>query len=194
MMSPQPMTENHPTPTFRTIVDSAYNAKTHNRVRWSKTLAFLRPHESAGAGLDIGDRSAFTGTLESFFGCPFDTTSIDLDVDELQGEYDVVTCLDVIEHLFNPLHCLLQIRSVLKPGGTLYLTSPRYKPHLLWSQDHYHEMSTRSMMALLERAGYSVRRSALITTQPWWFYFTGFRPLLRGLFNRTWLFELRANP
>ncbi len=156
-------------------------------------MAFLAPVESATRGLDIGDRTMFTTELEHFFGCSFDCTAVDLDTDILIGRYDIVTCFEVIEHLFNPLHCLLQIKNVLAPDGRLYLSTPRYKPHILWSPHHFHEMSHRSARALLGRSGFTIMRQEKITTLPWWFYFTGIRPVLRGLFNRTWLFELKMS-
>lgn len=178
---------------FRNVVDSDYEVLVHIRLRWKKTVVFMEPMESAVGGLDIGDRSAFTTELEVFFGCPFDSTDLDLDTGRLNGQYDVVTCLDVIEHLFNPLHCLLQIKEVLAPGGRLYLSTLRYKPHFLWSPHHFHEMSSRSGRALFDRAGFIILRQITITTLPWWRYFTGVRTLLRGLLIRTWLFELRAD-
>ncbi len=177
---------------FRTVIDDAYGEERHNKVRWGKTTAFLAPMESATRGLDIGDRTPFTSELESFFGCPFDSTAVDLDVDILTGRYDVVTCLEVIEHLFNPLHCLLQIKKVLTSEGRLYLSTPRYKPHFIWDPEHFHEMSSRSVGGLIDRAGFTILRQKVIANLPWWFYFTGFRPLVRGLFDRIWLFELRA--
>lgn len=177
---------------FRTVIDDAYGEMRSNQIRWGKTMSFLAPMESATCGLDIGDRTPFTSELESFFGCPFDSTAVDLDVDILAGRYDIVTCFEVIEHLFNPLHCLLQIEKVLASDGRLYLSTPRYKPHVVWDPQHFHEMSSRSIGSLIDRAGFTIIRQKVITILPWWFYFTGFRPLIRGLFDRIWLFELKA--
>ena len=178
---------------FRNVIDDAYGEMRSNQVRWGKTMAFLAPAESAIRGLDIGDRTPFTSELESFFGCPFDSTTVDLDVDILVGRYDIVTCFEVIEHLFNPLHCLLQIKKVLASDGKLYLSTPRYKPHVIWDPQHFHEMSSRSIGGLFDRAGFTILRQKVITNLPWWFYLTGVRPLLRGLFDRIWLFELEAS-
>ncbi len=180
------------TSTFRSVLDDTYGEKRHNKVRWEKTMAFLAPAESTTRGLDIGDRTPFTAELESFFGCPFDSTNVDLDVDILAGRYDIVTCFEVLEHLFNPLHCLLQIKNVLVPDGRLYLSTPRRKPHFLWNPNHFHEMSSHSIGGLFGRAGFTILRQKEIINLPWWFYFTGFRPLMRGLFDRIWLFELKT--
>jgi methionine biosynthesis protein MetW len=48
------------------------------------------------------------------------------------ASFDVVTCLDVIEHIFDPFFLLKEINRVLKPGGELILTTPnlRYIKHV----------------------------------------------------------------
>ncbi len=182
----------NPISPYRKTLDAAYEAKWHTRLRWEKTMTFIKVGPAASRGLDIGERSSLTTQLELFFNCPFDSTTIDLDVDPLTERYDVVTCFEIIEHLFNPLHLLLQIREVVPPGGRLYLSTPSGKPHFLWSSSHFHEMSFSSIKALFDRAGFSILRKKKITTYPWWFYFKGVRPLLRAVFERTWLFELSA--
>ena len=115
---------------------------------------------------------------------------IDLDEGELTGEYDVITALEIIEHLFNPLHLLKEISNVLKEGGKLYLSTPKGKPHFLWSKDHFHEMNEKSLMSLINRAGFNVIRKNEIRIQPLSFYFRGIRPLLRLIYERHWLMEL----
>ena len=39
----------------------------------------------------------------------------------LRRRYDVITCFDVLEHVFNPLEVLRHIVEHLKPGGTFHL-------------------------------------------------------------------------
>ena len=45
-------------------------------------------------------------------------------LDERLGTFDVVTCCEVIEHLENPRGVFRNLWSLLKPGGTLLLTTP----------------------------------------------------------------------
>jgi len=45
-------------------------------------------------------------------------------VSKVHGKFDAVCCLEVIEHLENPWKLLRDIRSVLKPGGRLVLSTP----------------------------------------------------------------------
>ena len=67
-----------------------------------------------GKALDIGTRNPITELLEQNFSTTIDSTNIDLDVEKLSGKYDTVFCFEVLEHLFNPLHLLLEVHNVLK--------------------------------------------------------------------------------
>ena len=101
---------------YRNTIDSEYLNAPHVENWWKKTLSFIDKFH-ADSGLDIGDRTPFTDQLEAHYNCPFANTTIDLDEEGLTGEYDVVTAMEVIEHLFNPLHLLKEISGVLKEGG-----------------------------------------------------------------------------
>ena len=46
-----------------------------------------------------------------------------------QGTFDIVTAVEVFEHLDDPLSTLRSIRSLLKPGGLLFLTTGNAAPH-----------------------------------------------------------------
>ena len=161
---------------YRNTIDSEYLNAPHVEIRWKKTLSFIDKFH-ADSGLDIGDRTPFTDQLEAHYNCPFANTTIDLDEEGLTGEYDVVTAMEVIEHLFNPLHLLKEISGVLNEGGKLYLSTPKGKPHFLWSKDHFHEMRYDRIKTLINRAGFSIVRKKQIRIQPSWFYFTGIRPV-----------------
>ncbi|HWR01361.1 MAG TPA: methyltransferase domain-containing protein [Chlorobaculum sp.] len=181
---------------FRTVIDPAWCADPANRVRWDKSLAFVRASGAtrlpAGSGLDIGDRTPMTGMLESHFGCRFDNTSLDLDTGGLDGSYPVVTAFEVIEHLYNPLHLLLEIRKVLRPDSSsrLFLSTPVWKPGFLQSPEHFHEMSRRSLDSLLSRSGFAVVRRHEFGIRSPLFCLKGVRPLLRCFFEKIVIFEL----
>jgi len=44
--------------------------------------------------------------------------------DAVEGKFDVVTAIEVIEHLENPRHVLRQAKQLLKPGGLMFVTTP----------------------------------------------------------------------
>lgn len=55
-----------------------------------------------------------------------------LDDDQLreqQGSFDVVTAIEVVEHIPGPLDTMRQIASLLKPGGVFFLTTGNAAPH-----------------------------------------------------------------
>ena len=174
---------------YRNTIDPEYYNASHVQIRWEKTMAFLKEYD-ANLGLDIGDKTPFTQQLEAHFNCAFNNTAIDLDEGKLKGKYDVITAFEIIEHLFNPLHLLTEISNILKEGGKLYLSTPKGKPHFLWSKDHFHEMKEKSILSLIERAGFTVIRKEEIRIHPLLFYFTGIRPFLRFIFEKHLLLEL----
>ncbi len=181
---------------YRTVVDREWCADPAHQLRWDRTIAFLRgapaPVPPPAAGLDIGDRTPMTGRLEELYGCRFDTTATDLDVGTLDGLYQVVTAFEVLEHLYNPLHLLLEVRKVLAPGASsrLFVSTPAWKPAILQSPDHFHEMTRRSLESLIERAGYIVVRRDGFRIRPFLFCLTGFRPMLRCIFEKIGVYEL----
>lgn len=93
--------------------------------------------------LDIGcGEGAFTQRL-SDRGCTVDVCDLDIeqirvqgvnkiriDLNEpdfekkIQGRYDAVTALEIIEHIENPWKLLRDASAVLKPGGILVLSTP----------------------------------------------------------------------
>lgn len=70
--------------------------------------------------------------------------------------FDLITLLDVIEHIDDDLAVLQQARNYLKPGGTILLTVPAYQ--WLWSRhddaNHHKRRYTKARLAgVLKRAG-----------------------------------------
>jgi len=175
---------------FRTIIDANYEQRPTTTRRWEKTLELLPNLDHVGRVLDLGDRTRLTELLEKKWKCQITNSNGDLDIIKLSGEYDVVTSFEVIEHLFNPLYNLLQVRKVLKPGGRLFLTTPLGKPYFLWSPQHFHEMHWERLASLLGRADYQIQQKNVFRLHPWWFYFTGLRPFLRLFFDRRVFLEL----
>lgn len=75
--------------------------------------------------------------------------------------FDLVVCMDVLEHLPNDTAALCEFFRVLKPGGTLIATVPAY-PHLWGEHDlalmHYRRYLRKELAAKVEGAGFGVRK------------------------------------
>ena len=106
------------------------------------------------------------------------------------SEYDMVTALEVVEHLEDPRAILDEIRLCLKPGGVVVFSVPNrdcwpitkfddYPPH------HLTRWTRRSLCRLLESAGYQVEEcrptSRLRSLNAFWAYLS--RWVLYGLFG-----------
>lgn len=50
------------------------------------------------------------------------------EIPEHRGEFDVITAIEVLEHVESPLSVLRDIRSLLKPGGVFFYTTGNAKP------------------------------------------------------------------
>lgn len=75
--------------------------------------------------------------------------------------FDLITCLDVVEHTPNDRAALAELRRVCKPGGWLLVTVPAYQS--LWSlhdeaNHHYRRYGRRTLRAAAADAGWRVRR------------------------------------
>ena len=158
--------------------------------RHRETIQFVAGREW-GNTLDIGERNPLTERLEQAFGINITNTTGDLDLVQLQGTYDTICCFEVVEHLMNPLHVMMQISKVLAPDGVCFLSTPIHKPHFLWDQFHFTEYDQKRLLSLLQRAGFHPLRSKIFRTMPAWWYLTGIRPFLRFFFNNVIILELR---
>jgi SAM-dependent methyltransferase len=83
------------------------------------------------------------------------------------GTFDLVTCLDVIEHTPEDRVTLRELRRVTKPGGWLLVTVPAYQA--LWSQHdeanhHYRRYARDTLHAAAQEAGWSVARMTSFNT------------------------------
>jgi SAM-dependent methyltransferase len=75
--------------------------------------------------------------------------------------FDLVTCLDVIEHTPDDRRTLRELRRVTRPGGFLLVTVPAYQA--LWSyhdvaNHHYRRYGRRTLLAAAVGAGWEAER------------------------------------
>lgn len=87
--------------------------------------------------------------------------------------FDVITCLEVAEHMVNPLHFLRDLYRILRPRGQMVLTTPNIRyfrnltklifkgtfPHtsacsFVWGGGHLHYFTRKDLAFLLQEAGF----------------------------------------
>jgi SAM-dependent methyltransferase len=83
------------------------------------------------------------------------------------GTFDLVTCLDVIEHTPDDVATLRELRRVSRPGAPLLLTVPAYQA--LWSRHdvanhHFRRYSRRTLSATARSAGWQLDRITSFNT------------------------------
>ncbi|MGC8834969.1 MAG: class I SAM-dependent methyltransferase [Armatimonadota bacterium] len=83
------------------------------------------------------------------------------------GFFDLVTALDVLEHMDDDARGASEIRRILKPNGILVATVPALP--LLWSQHdealhHRRRYTASSLLRLMENHGFSVKKLSYCMT------------------------------
>jgi len=135
-------------------------------LRWLKqtglarqTLGIEYVPEAARKAAEVADMVR-CGDIEAT-GIPYD------------GEFDVILCLDVLEHLRDPWGVVRQIRQRLKPGGTLIVSVPnarhhsvtlplllkgefRYQDAGILDRTHLRFFTRESARELLEQGGFNI--------------------------------------
>jgi SAM-dependent methyltransferase len=70
--------------------------------------------------------------------------------------FDTVVCLEVLEYVWEPLSVLTEFRRVLKPGGTLLLSTPFL--HRVDASDDFWRFTEPALRRLLHESGFDVIR------------------------------------
>ena len=151
----------------------------------------LDPH-AAGVARDRGAGEVRIGRLEEL---PWD-----------EDTFDLITCLDVIEHTADDGVTLRELRRVCAPGGWLLVTVPAYQA--LWSQHdeanhHYRRYSRGTLRAAALDAGWRVCRmtsfnsvlfapAAAVRVAQRWRTNSDYKPDLR--LGPTWLNSVLERP
>ena len=86
----------------------------------------------------------------------------DAQMREQEGTFDVVTAIEVMEHIADPVPALQGIRRMLRPGGLLFLTTGNARPYRgridRWAyvipEIHVSFFEPRTMATALGRAGF----------------------------------------
>jgi 2-polyprenyl-3-methyl-5-hydroxy-6-metoxy-1,4-benzoquinol methylase len=151
------------------------------RKRYESLLARLAPLRRTGRFLDVGCGGGFLVETARDLGWTAEGTEVSLAAAEFgrgrgvtihagvlsdaklpAGAFDVVTMMEVIEHVPDPVALLRECADLLRPGGALYLTTPNWSSlsrRILgarWSaigRDHVVYFTPRHMRRALGAAG-----------------------------------------
>jgi 2-polyprenyl-6-hydroxyphenyl methylase/3-demethylubiquinone-9 3-methyltransferase len=90
-------------------------------------------------------------------------------IPENDNSYDIVVCSEVLEHLINVRHCLMEINRVLKDQGKLIVTAPNFSfwrfridsltgrvPYVVSDERHIQTFNKELLTKRLNEAGFNV--------------------------------------
>jgi len=152
--------------------------------RWKNQVKLISHYNRAGAILDIGCSSG--GFLSTMKGTSWDLYGIEMEESTaerarsatgarvfvgdaveapfLPASFDVITCFDVLEHVYSPREFLTKVLEWLKPGGIYYAMMPNidswearlFRTHWygLELPRHLFHFSPRSLRYLMTELGF----------------------------------------
>jgi 2-polyprenyl-3-methyl-5-hydroxy-6-metoxy-1,4-benzoquinol methylase len=97
----------------------------------------VEPLAFKDAGFDVTIVDVATAQFERARQAGIEAHQVDLDRQAVPGQYDVVCCLEVLEHLVDPLGALKNLLRAVAPGGRLYVSLP----------DEFHLQSRLAILA-----------------------------------------------
>jgi len=155
-----------------------------------KTSEFI--NNLKGKIADIGCINAKSLYISKSFNVNIDQIDCDFNFDVLPvNKYDIIFCLEVLEHLQNPLFFMKNLKLMLRENGIIYLSTPG-RPQILWTKHHFFEMNEKHLTKwILEPLGLKIiKRKKIMLRRPFWTYSTGIRPLLRFFLSYTTIYKI----
>jgi 2-polyprenyl-3-methyl-5-hydroxy-6-metoxy-1,4-benzoquinol methylase len=119
----------------------------------------------------------------------FSLQSIDNETAFSNDSFDLITMVAVLEHVFDPLFSIEEVRRILKPGGTFIVEVPniafiKYRLNLLfgkrprtswdygWDGGHLQLFTKKDLEKLLRQKGFTIMKSSgsgiFLNMRGWW--------------------------
>jgi len=176
------------------LTDKEYEATRKERLlQAERIVAVIKAHKAGGSLIDIGAGSGIL--VEAALAAGYDTSGYEpsrwlqqeavnkglpviqgvFDGTAVSGKADVISIIDVIEHVEDPYMLLAQARSAMHEEGVLVLTTPdvnslcaRLLGHRWWHYRiaHITYFNKRTLSLLLDQAGFEIVR----TLRPSWYF------------------------
>ncbi len=168
---------------------SEFNPAEEKGYRRYVTLAGKASGGKPGKLLDVGCASG--AVLKEAVGCGWESWGVDLsekllkkaaervpeakllncelkDAGFAPGEFDVVTALNLLEHVLDPRDLLQEVHRILRPGGAFLFKTVRIDSmaarkrgfnwdHLKWP-GHFVWFTRKSLLSMLKESGYTVKK------------------------------------
>ncbi|MBU0561410.1 MAG: hypothetical protein KJ799_10470 [Bacteroidetes bacterium] len=171
---------------IETFMEPASDKHTMKRAEY--TLKFMASHLRGKAEncLDIGDSNEVGNFITKELELKNYNTTGDLDYNyhpNVDMKYDVVICLEMMEHLMSPKYFLMELKKYLHEDSQIFFSYPS-RPKILWTHQHFHEYDKKRFTYLLNQCGYEIidwQRKYF--PQPILSRLRGVRPLLRQFVN-----------
>jgi SAM-dependent methyltransferase len=129
----------------------------------ASTGAVMAAAEDLGLeGFGIEPGRTMAGLLRQRFGSRFVEGYFPQDLPQNWPSFDLITLLDVLEHMRNPLAFLLEVRTRMRPGGILMIQVPNLDSLLvrlngagssIYTVGHWQHFNDGTLRRLLENAG-----------------------------------------
>lgn len=142
-----------------------------HRLRQYRRFIGVQSFPSSSRVLDVGAANFISRSLGIS-----DNTSGDLNEIFItrKRKYDIITCFEVINHIFNHGVLLENISTHLAKDGKLYLGTPlSYGLGMPHGRGNYVEITKRSMRAMLEYKGFKILRYETHMSYPFRHIFNG---------------------
>jgi len=104
---------------------------------------------------------------------------LDLNKDKLpfkDNEIDLIICTEVLEHLYNPFHCIKEMKRVLKSGGFIFLSTPFFAPIHDKKHDYFRFTENFYLRTFNEKEGFKILKISRSNS------YLGVFPLLLGYY------------
>jgi 2-polyprenyl-3-methyl-5-hydroxy-6-metoxy-1,4-benzoquinol methylase len=125
----------------------------------------LQEAKTAGWKPQGVETSAFAaGYATEHTGCPVFAGTVQ-EAAFASGSFDVITLMDVIEHVAEPRDLVTELARILAPGGVLFIVTPNFgslfsrlykiDAYGIWPDQHVVYFEPRTISLMLKKAGFS---------------------------------------